>query len=112
RQLVDGAFEPEARELLRLTGARPEPGTPKQPLRLSGPERAPPHGDTRHAKEHRQRFGRTGSPIGGDRAASAQDEGPACAGRSWSVLTSSVQGLGVAARAACAFTSPQPYVVS
>ena len=28
RQLVDGAFEPEACELLRLTRSRPEPGAP------------------------------------------------------------------------------------
>jgi hypothetical protein len=67
RQLVDGTFEPEASELLRLAGSWPETGTPKQPLGLRGPELPSPHGDTRHAKEHRQRFGQTGSPIGGER---------------------------------------------
>jgi hypothetical protein len=51
RQLVDGAFEPEASELLRLTGPRPEPGAPKQPLGLGGPERPSPDGDTSHARE-------------------------------------------------------------
>ena len=68
RQLVDGAFEPEASELLRLTGSRPETGAPKQPLGLGGPERPPPHGDTRHARGHRQRSAHTGSPIEGARS--------------------------------------------
>ncbi len=65
RQLVDGAFEPETSELLRFTGSRPEAGAPKQPLGLGGSERSAPDGDTGHARDHRQRSARTGSPIEG-----------------------------------------------
>ena len=50
-QLVDGAFEPEAGELLRLAGSRPESGAPKQPLGLCDSELAVPHGDTRHIRD-------------------------------------------------------------
>ena len=56
RQPVDGAFEPESGELLRLTGPRPEAGTPKQPLCLRNAELPPPDRDS-HALQHRSRFG-------------------------------------------------------
>jgi hypothetical protein len=45
RQRANGAVETELREPFRLTWARPETGTPKQPLGLSGPELAPVDGD-------------------------------------------------------------------
>ena len=51
RQLVDRAFEPEAGELLRLAGPRPEAGTPKQSLRLGDSELAVPHCDTCHIRD-------------------------------------------------------------
>ncbi len=50
RQLVDGAFEPETSEPLRLTRPWPEPGAPKKPLGLGGPKRSAPHRDGGHAK--------------------------------------------------------------
>ena len=40
RQRMDGAVEPELRERVGLALARAEAGTPKQPLSLSGSERA------------------------------------------------------------------------
>ncbi len=40
RQRVDGAAEALLRELRRITGARPEAGTPEQPFGLGGPEAA------------------------------------------------------------------------
>ena len=64
-QLVDGAFEPESGELLRLTGSRAETGAPKEPLGLGGSERPAPHGDTGHAREHRQRISAHGIPNRG-----------------------------------------------
>ena len=45
RQLVDGALESELRELLGLTLARAETGTPKEPLGLRLAEAPSVHGD-------------------------------------------------------------------
>src|SRR5262249_54445064 len=47
RQVVNGAFQPEAGQLPRLTGPRPETGTPKQPLGLCFSELPSPDGHTR-----------------------------------------------------------------
>ncbi len=46
RQRTDGALKAELRESFSLTWARPEAGTPEQPLGLSGPECAPIDGDS------------------------------------------------------------------
>jgi hypothetical protein len=57
RELVHRTLEPEPSELPRLTGARPEAGTPKQPLGLRLSELPSPDGNTRHETD-----------IGSDRA--------------------------------------------
>jgi hypothetical protein len=65
RQLVNGALEAEAGELLRLTGSRTEARTPEQALGLRGSEMPSPYLNSRHVREHRQRAARTGSLIEG-----------------------------------------------
>src|SRR5262249_21392185 len=65
RQLVDGTFEPEAGQLLRLARPRSGTGPPKAPLGLRDSELAPPHGHTGHARDNRHRSAAALSPIEG-----------------------------------------------
>ena len=72
RQLVNSAFEPEARKRSRLTGPRAEAGAPKQTLRFRNAELPAPHGHTRHNES----IG-TGSDVWDPRSRAAATPTPA-----------------------------------